>query len=59
MVAYAEEESHAGSRFGLSCRTVNTHRAMVAATSVIGEFEVSTVGIGGLACQVEKESIDL
>ncbi len=59
MVSYAEEESHAGSRFGLSCRTVNTHRAMVAATSVIGEFEVSTVGIGGLACQVEKESIDL
>ena len=59
MVAYAEEESHADSRFGLSCRTVHNHRAMVAATSVIEEFEVSTVGIGGLACQGEKESIDL
>jgi hypothetical protein len=59
MVSSAEEESHAGSRFGLSCRTVNTHRAMVAATSAIEEYEVSTVGIDGLACQFEKESIDL
>ena len=42
---HAEEEPHAGSRFGLSCRTVNTHWAIAAATSVTEEFEVSIIGI--------------
>ena len=55
MVSSAKEDWHTGSRFGLSCRTVHNHRAMVAATSVIEEFEVSTGGIGGLACLCETD----
>ncbi len=44
---HAEDEPRAGSRFSLSCRTVNIHCAIAAATSVTEEFEVLIMGIGG------------
>lgn len=65
MVSSIKEEWHARSRFGLSCRTVHTHRALVAATSVIEAIEVATGGSSGgpvrvkLTGQWEQERIDL